>query len=121
MSAIPLADDVLDPGVPVVAISDVARQLGHSENKLRQLLRDGRLLALRRAGEVVVPVAFLDGDAVVKGLAGTLTVLSDSGFTPTEALRWLFARDNSLPGAPIDALRGDRGKEVKRRAQALAF
>ena len=36
-------------------------------------------------------------------------------------LRWLFESDESLPGTPIEALRGDRGKEIKRRAQALAF
>ncbi len=36
-------------------------------------------------------------------------------------LRWLFTPDDSLPGTPIDALRGGRKTEVRRRAQALAF
>ncbi|HEX4701674.1 MAG TPA: Rv2175c family DNA-binding protein, partial [Pseudonocardiaceae bacterium] len=29
--------------------------------------------------------------------------------------------DETLPGSPIEALRTNRGREVKRRAQALAF
>ena len=57
----------------------------------------------------------------MKGLPGTITVLTDSGFTPNDILRWLFTSDDSLPGTPIEALRGNRGTEVKRRAQALAF
>lgn len=85
------------------------------------MVRDGQLLALRRDGVVVVPALFLNGEGVVKGLPGTLTVLSDAGFSLEEMLRWLFTSDESLPGAPIEALRTNRGREVKRRAQALAF
>ena len=68
-----------------------------------------------------MPAVFLDGRDVVKGLPGTLTVLGDAGFSQTEMLRWLFTADESLPGTPIEALRCDRGREVKRRAQALGF
>lgn len=85
------------------------------------MLRDGQLIAVRRDGVLLVPEVFLAEDGVVKGLPGTVNVLSDSGFSLTEMLRWLFTEDDSLPGAPIDALRGHRGREVKRRAQALAF
>ena len=31
------------------------------------------------------------------------------------------ATDDELPGSPIEALRANRGTEVKRRAQALGF
>ena len=54
-------------------------------------------------------------------ITGTITVLRDSGFSTEEILRWLFTEDETLPGTPIEALRGDRGREVKRRAQALGF
>jgi hypothetical protein len=69
----------------------------------------------------MVPAAFLDGDQVVKGLHGTLMVLLDCGFDDSEALRWLFTADDTLPGTPIQALYKRRGTEVNRRAQALAF
>lgn len=123
MSAIPFADDVLGPEVEVLPLPAVADRLGLSTNKVRQALRDGHLLAVRRAGELTVPVLFLADDGqIVKGLPGTITVLADAGFSPDDMLRWLFEPDETLPGGtPIGALRATGGREVKRRAQALAF
>ncbi|PRX49537.1 hypothetical protein B0I33_103574 [Prauserella shujinwangii] len=122
MSAIPVADDVLDADVPVLPLAEVANALGLSGNKVRQMLKDGQLIAVRRDGELVVPADFLGDGVVIKGLAGTITVLADAGFNRTEMLRWLFSRDESLPGVtPINALRTSHGTEVKRRAQAMAF
>lgn len=96
--------------------------LGISSNKVRQMLRDGHLIAVRRKGDLYVPSDFFVKDGVVKGLAGTITVLADSGFSRTEMLRWLFAADDTLPGmTPVNALRTSHGTEVKRRAQAMAF
>ena len=48
-------------------------------------------------------------------------MLRDAGYTTEEALRWLHTPDDSLPGTPVEALRSNRGREVKRRAQASAF
>jgi hypothetical protein len=123
VGAIPFADDVLDAEVGVIGLEDAADKLGITSSKLRQLLRDGQLIAIRRGGELVLPVDFIaDDGGPVKGLAGTLTVLADSGYTTTEMLIWLFTADESLPGVtPINALRTSHGTEVKRRAQALAF
>jgi hypothetical protein len=123
VSAIPFADDVLGPEVEVLPLPEVADRLGLSISKVRQALRDGQLLAVRRAGEPSVPEPFLTADGqIVKGLPGTITVLADAGFTPDDMLRWLFEPDETLPGgSPIGALRATGGREVKRRAQALAF
>jgi hypothetical protein len=123
VSAIPFADDVLGPEVEVLPLPAVADRLGLPPNKVRQALRDGHLLAVRRAGELTVPVLFLADDGqIVKGLPGTITVLADAGFSPDDMLRWLFEADETLPGGtPIGALRATGGREVKRRAQALAF
>jgi hypothetical protein len=119
--------DLLDPVEAAVAdwltVPDVAERLGVDVTRVRQLLRERHLLARRRGERNVlqVPAEFLDGAEVVKGLHGTLVVLADSGFSDDEAMRWLFADDDSLPGSPIAALRANRGTEVRRRAQALAF
>jgi len=122
VSPIPSADDVLDAEVEVLPLADVATRLGLPVTRVQQALRDGHLLAVRREGALVVPASFLtDEGTIVKGLPGTITVLTDSGFTPNDIMRWLFTADDSLPGTPIEALRGNRGTEVKRRAQALAF
>jgi hypothetical protein len=115
------ASAVLSPGVAVLPVAEVAQRLSLPVSRVHQLVRDGHLLSLRRAGTVVVPADFLDGQGVVKGLSGTITVLRDGGFADIGILRWLFTDDDSLPGAPIAALRAGRHREVKRRAQALAF
>jgi hypothetical protein len=122
VSAIPVADDVLGPDVSVLTVAEVAARIGQSENKVRQMLRDGHLIAVRRDGELVIPADFVGPQGVIKGLPGTITVLSDAGFSRTEMLRWLYSEDESLPGVtPINALRTSHGTEVKRRAQAMAF
>ena len=103
-------------------VPDFADQIGEPITKVRQLLRDGKIVGLRRAdGVFAIPAAFAQDDTLIKGLGGTLTVLHDSGYTPEEAIRWLFTPDDSLPGTPVQALRENRGTEVRRRAQALAF
>ena len=105
-----------------LSLPDVAGQLGLPFGRVKQLLRDRKLLAVKRPeGALAVPAAFLDGNQVVKGLCGTLTLLFDCGFDELEALRWLFTADESLPGTPIDAIARHRATEVNRRAQALAF
>ena len=122
VSPIPCAEDVLDPDVEVLPLPDVAVRLGLPVTRVQQALRDRHLIALRRDGVMAVPAVFLtDEGTIVKGLPGTITVLTDSGFTPDDIMRWLFIPDDSLPGTPIEALRTNRGTEVKRRAQALAF
>ncbi len=105
-----------------LSLPEVADRLGLSPSRVRQLLRDRKLLAVRRPdGTTAVPAAFLDGSQVVKGLAGTLTLLFDCGFGEQEALRWLFTADDTLPGTPVQAMAEHRCREVNRRAQALAF
>ncbi|MBP2473748.1 hypothetical protein JOF53_002620 [Crossiella equi] len=122
MSTIPAADDVLKREVEVLPLPTVADLLGLPITRVHQMLRDGHLLALRRDKILSVPAEFLTEDGeVVKHLAGTVTVLKDGGYSVEEVLRWLFTEDDSLPGTPIAALRSDRSREVKRRAQAMAF
>lgn len=112
---------MLSTDVVTLPIEDVATRLSVPVSRVHQFVRDGQLLSLRRDGGVVVPADFLDGPEVVKGLPGTITVLRDGGYTDEEILRWLFADDGSLPGTPVSSLQAGRHKEVKRRAQAMAF
>ncbi|MCK2220774.1 Rv2175c family DNA-binding protein [Actinomadura sp. ATCC 31491] len=106
-----------------LTLPEVARRLDLPMGRAKQLLKDHKLLGVRREGSggPQVPAVFLDGKEVMKGLPGTLTVLQDAGYDDVESLRWLFTPDDSLPGSPIEAIRAGRHTEVKRRAQALAF
>jgi len=97
-------------------------RLGVTPAKVRTMIRDHELAAAVPVpgGGPRVPADFIDGDQLLKGLPGLLTLLHDAGFDDRESIAWIFL-DADLPGRPIDALRENRGSEVKRRAQALAF
>ncbi|CAL9588016.1 Rv2175c family DNA-binding protein [Streptomyces sp. Tu 3180] len=120
MTEIDAKIDALVPGW--LTLPDIAEKLGVEVTRVRQLVKEGQLIAVRRGENraLHVPAAFIDGDKVVKGLTGTLTLLRDDGFTVEEMLEWLFTPDPTLPGTPAQALNENRGTEVKRRAQALA-
>jgi hypothetical protein len=104
-------------------LPDVADRLGLDVGKVRRLLQDRLLIAVRRGerGVLCVPEPLIVDGAPLPDLKGTLSVLADSGYTDEEALRWLFRPDDTLPGRPVDNLRRGRKTEVRRRAQALGF
>jgi hypothetical protein len=113
-------DALIDGWMP---LPDVAEQLGVEVSRVRQLVQERHLIALRR-GERRIPSVpkqlLLDGQPLPE-LRGTLIVLADAGYDDEESLRWLFTEDPTLPGTPVDALRAGRKAEIRRRAQALAF
>lgn len=108
---------------PWLTLPDVAERLGLDVGKARRLVQDRYLLAVRRGEPKVlsVPEAMLPEGQLLPELRGTLIVLADAGFTDQAAMEWLFTPDDSLPGTPVDALRGGRKTEIRRRAQALAL
>lgn len=114
----------LDDLIPSwLTLPDVARDLDVEVSRVRRLIDEGELVAVRRGDPVVRSVPadlLLDGD-IAPHLGGTITVLRDGGFEDEELLRWLFTEDETLPGRPIDHLRRGQRGEVRRRAQALAF
>lgn len=115
-----------DPGTAAgpqewVTVPDVAERLDVPVTKVRQMLRERRLLAVRTDGVLRIPADFIADNVLLKGLPGLLTLLFDAGYTEEEALRWLYTPDDTLPGTPVQALQENRGREVHRRAQASAF
>lgn len=123
-----------------LTLPDVADRLGLDLGKVRRLLQEGRLAAVRRGDPrvVSVPEAFLvpahlanpsapsrdvqPGDAswtVLAALQGTFTLLADAGFEDEDAIAWLFTHDDSLGATPIEALRTGHKTAVRRQAQAL--
>jgi hypothetical protein len=103
--------------------TETARILEVTPAKVRTMVKDHELAAAvpTPGAGPRVPAEFLDDDGlVVKGLSGLLTVLHDGGYDDRECIAWLF-REDDLPGRPIDALRENRGSEVKRRAQAMGL
>lgn len=114
-----------------LTLPDVAERVGLDVGKIRRLVQERKLIGIRRGQPRVlsVPEKFLvegrqdhpeaDGEwSALASLQGTLTVLTDAGFSDAEAITWLFTPDETLPGTPIDALRAGHKTEIRRRAQA---
>jgi hypothetical protein len=115
--------DLVDLVGEWLAWSEAADLLQVSVSKVRQHIREHNLAAavpVPGEGQKVPAALIMDGE-IVKGVPGVCTVLHDGNYEDREILAWLFTPDDSLPGRPIDALRENRGSEVKRRAQAMAF
>jgi len=131
----PVSDDF--PVDSWLNLPDVAERLDLDVGRVRRLVQDGRLLAVRHGERQIlsVPEHFLVATAaggwqIVPALQGTLVLLRDAGFAADEAIRWLFTPDASLAvqgwsldhvPTPIDALSAGHKTEVRRRAQALAL
>jgi hypothetical protein len=108
--------------VELLTIPEAAAVLGIPVNRVHQQLRDGHLVGVRdEAGTRCVPAEFFVDGTIVKGLPSVITQLRDAHYADEEIVEWLFRADESLPGTPIDALRANRGSEVKRRAQVAGY
>lgn len=102
--------------------AEAGRRLEVTPAKVKTMVRDHELAAAvpsPGAGQQI-PADLIQDGLPVKGLSGLLTMLHDGRFDDREIIAWLFI-DADLPGRPIDALRENRGSEVKRRAQAMAL
>ena len=123
MADVPLAQ--LDLGALVDEWLDwhtAADLLGVPVSRIRTMIREHEIAAAVSApgSGQRIPALFIQDGLVVKGLPGLLTLMHDNKYDDRECIAWLFL-DDDLPGRPIDALRENRGTEVKRRAQAMAF
>ncbi len=106
-----------------LSLPEVAEVLDADVTRVRSLLDDGALLAVRRGRPRVlsVPAALVEPEPL-PGLAGTLTVLGDAGYDDLEALRWLFSPQPTLgQDTPVARMRAGQRAEIRRLAQALAF
>src|SRR3954453_5604534 len=112
----------MEADIELMAFPDAADLLGVPVTRVHQYVRDGHLIAVRPAdGPRGIPAKFIDDGVIVKSLPSVITVLRDARFADDEIVDWLYREDDSLPGTPIEALRANRGSEVKRRAQVAGY
>jgi hypothetical protein len=106
-----------------LSIPELAERIGETPSRVRDLVREGRLVVVERGTPRVksVPAELVHDGELLKGLSGALTVLADAGYTPEEALRWLLTDQEALPGRPVELMAAGRHHAVKRIAMALAF
>ncbi len=126
-----------------LALPDLADRLGTDVGRVRQMVGDRTVVGVKRGPRSIfsVPALFLvpavlanpanelteeavggadAPDVVVSSLPGTISVLTDSGFSDADIITWLFEVDPTMGCQPIAALREGRKTEVRRTAQALA-
>jgi Rv2175c C-terminal domain of unknown function len=115
--------DLDDLSAGWIPLPDLAVQIGVPLTKVRDWIRERRLVVAERGSPPVkcVPAEFVQDGELLKGLSGALTVLADAGFSPEESLRWLLTDEPSLPGRPVDVMADGRHHAVKRCAMTLAF
>lgn len=113
--------DAENPVIPVswLTLPEVVELTGESLSRVRRLLDENHLIGSRRDGALRIPELFFLDAEPLSSLRGTVTVLHDSGFSDDEAIDWLFAVEESIGMAPIEALRAGRKTEVRRVAQTL--
>jgi hypothetical protein len=108
--------------VELLSFGAAAEALNLPVTRIHQYVRDGHLVQTAGAdGTKGIPADFIQSGEIVKHLRSVITQLRDARYTDIEILDWLFRADDSLPGTPIEALRANRGREVKRRAQVAGF
>lgn len=121
----PEATNESELNIPWQSVPDLCADLGLNGSRVRRLISDRGVLGLKRGRPAVfhIPATFfqqVDGQAdAVEGLAGTITVLSDAGFSDAEIIDWLHTVDGGLGLSPIEALRAGHRKPVRRAAQLL--
>ncbi|WP_323749547.1 Rv2175c family DNA-binding protein [Curtobacterium sp. VKM Ac-1393] len=117
MSAAPVDDLTLSERW--LTVPELVDLFSTSPGRIHRLFEEKTLLAARVGGVLRVPSEFLEDREPLPELRGTLTVLSDNGFTDDEAVRWMLTVDESMGVSPIAALRAGRKAEVRRVAQSL--
>lgn len=131
--------DCVDEWLP---LPDLADRIGIEVGSARQLVRDRTIVGVKQGPREIfsVPAQFLvpatsanpanilpqdevggpdAPEVIVSSLPGTISLLTDTGLSDAEIIRWLFEVDPTLGCQPIDALRQGRKSEVRRTAQVL--
>jgi excisionase family DNA binding protein len=102
-----------------LTIDEVAKELGISSSKVRRLIEEHTLFAIRVDKEPKIPAHLIANGEPLPSIRGTMYLLLDSGFTPEEAVEWIYTENELLGNRPIDSLLQGHKAPVRRAAQSL--
>ena len=108
-SPIPSADD---PSA-WLTLDQLADVTGEDPRKVRQLVREQRLITVRRDDGESVPAAFVAGGRLLKGLGGLTTLLRDAGYSGYASLEPHLSDFTSLGGFSGPAAFGRAGRALR--------
>lgn len=102
-----------------LTLSQVAEQLGLSTGKVRRLIEEHVLFAVKVDKEPKVPAHLIINGEPLSSIRGTLLLLLDIGLSIDEAIDWLYTDNDDLGETPIAALLKGHKAPVRRAAQTL--
>jgi excisionase family DNA binding protein len=102
-----------------LTIDEVASALGVSASKVRRLIEEHILFAVRVDKEPKVPADLIQNGEPLSSIRGTMLLLIDMGFSESEAIEWLYSENDNLGSTPMAALLQGHKAPVRRAAQAL--
>ncbi|MCF8528317.1 MAG: excisionase family DNA-binding protein [Aquiluna sp.] len=102
-----------------LTIDEVAQQLGVSASKVRRLIEEHALFAIRVEKEPKVPAHLIQNGEPLSSIRGTMFLLLDNGLSEQEAIEWIYAENENLGNRPIDSLLQGHKAPVRRAAQTL--
>lgn len=104
-----------------VTIPDLVERWGSTPSKIRRMIDESYLGAVRIDGVLSIPAEFVTDEGSLPALRGSLLVLRDAGLTNDEAVAWLLTHNDELDDRPIAVLLRGSKAAVRRATQALAF
>jgi excisionase family DNA binding protein len=115
------------PGEKVIAdqvkswltLEQAAEKLGVSTSKVKRLLEEHTLFAVKVEGKMLIPEDIIVGNEPLSSIRGSLLQLLDLGLTESEAIEWLYQENKELGETPMSALLKGHKAPVRRAAQAL--
>ena len=102
-----------------LTIDQAAEQLGLSASKVRRLIEELVLFAVKVDGRPAIPADIIVDGQPLSSIRGTLIQLHDLGLSSAEAVDWLYEENEILGRTPISALLEGHKAPVRRAAQAL--
>lgn len=113
--------DVLDGVKAWITVPEAAELLGIPLGKVRRLIEEHHLIAIKRDGVQKIPAEIIVDSEPLPSLPGTIVVLLDAGLSYQEAFEWLYTFNDSLPGTPMEFLLKGHKSPVRRQAMMLAL
>lgn len=115
----PQLDDVVAEWTNV---PDLAEALGVELFAVRQMIKDGNIVAVKRNGVQSIPALIVSNHDARRFLPGIITLMRDGNYSDAEIVRWLYTPDETLVGGSCaGALAAGHGTEIRRRAHAAAL
>jgi len=110
--------------VELLSLDEVSEKLGISLGKVRRLIDEHDLIAIKRGKELMVPAELIHTGEPLPGVRGTVILLLDNGVPILEIIEWLYTPNEHLDAhgvTPIGALLAGHKSPVRRAVQMLAI